>query len=189
MPLEYGTDADQAINWDVIDDQTMAINYEAFNRQWDWVHDVDYVHELMTRHIPIKAFRDPGPWIFQADDWGAGIAMAYAGSRHAKFLRMMFLVNPIMLDGYFVIEIGTIGRLAEVFLRDRKTFGQFAAILPQTIVGIEKYMIKDRKRMNRYTESDYMFPYVDTNYQTDRLASEMKPCEWVRESCCAGFNF
>ena len=106
--------------------------------------------------------------------------MAYASHPvYTKDLRMLFLLNAIMLDGYPVIEIASIGRLAELHLRDPKSFGLLAGTLPQAMVGIEKYMVTNRKRMNRYTETDYLFPYTDTNYQSGRMASEMHHSEWA----------
>jgi len=112
---------------------------------------------------------------------GTGIAMWYASDPvYTRELRMLLLGNAIMLDGYFVIEIGTIGKLSELYLRNPQAYSGLAPILPQTMVGIEKYMVTNRKRMNRYTESDYLFPYIDTDYQAGRMAATMKHSEWVR---------
>ncbi len=180
MPLGYGTAADFEANLGV-HGMKGKMDYQAFNRQWDWIYDTPYVHQLMMEHVP-KVLHLPKnrPFIFQADDWGTGIAMAYASDPvYTKDLRMLFLLNAVMLDGYPVIEIASIGRLAELHLRDPKSFGLLAGTLPQAMVGIEKYMVTKQKNMNRYTETDYMFPYTDTDYQSGRMASEMHHSEWA----------
>ena len=106
--------------------------------------------------------------------------MTYASDgEKTKNLRMLFLLNAIMLDGYFVIEIGTIGKMAEIHARAPQAYSGLAPILPMLIIGIEKYMVSNRKRMNRYTESDYLFPYINTNYQAGNMAANMHHSEWA----------
>lgn len=198
MPLWYGTEQElqywtgapersspipEAIDTNNDKDKATPpmLDFVRFNRRWDWRFDVPYVHQLMTQHIPRRfGFPENRRWIFQSDDWGTGIGMAYASSkRHTQHLAMLFLVNAVMLDGYFVIEIGTIGKMAEVFQRKPDVFSMFATLLPQTIVSIEKYMVKHRHRFNRYTESDFLFPYQDVDYQAGRMAGEMRHNEWA----------
>ena len=181
MPLEYGNAEEiQRLNQTATAAKGGKIDYDAFHRQWRWEHDLPYIHQLMTHQIPYELQTPARKWIFQADDWGTGCAMAYASSARYSFaLRMLFLLNAVMLDGYFVIEIGTIGKLAELFVRNAKGFAGLAAILPQTMVGIEKYMVINRKRMNRYTETDYLFPYQDTDYLGGKTAAGMHHNEWA----------
>ncbi len=182
-PLDYGTAEElEAVRKAVSGNRRMP---DSFNAQWDWERDLPYVHQLMTDHIQIKygyraAGRAPRRWIFQADDWGAGIAMRYASHPvYTRWLRFMFLVNPVTLDGYFVTEIGGIAKLSGLAHRDPKAFAMAAEGLPQIIVGIEKYMVEERFRLNRYTESDYLFPYQDTRYQSGRRAFQMHSDHWA----------
>ena len=148
------------------------------NEAWDWVHDVPYVHKLMTEFVPpLVGLQRNSPWIFQADDWGAGIALHYA-ALYPEMLRHLFLVSAILGDGHFVIEIGTIGRLAELGRLQPEKFTAAAFGLPQILVGIEKYMVEERWKMNRYTESSYLRPYQDVNYQAGRTAADMGPNYW-----------
>ena len=69
MPLQYGTkESNQAT---ISPGADPIAFYKQFNKQWDWKHDLDYVHQLMTKYIPRKMGMDPREgWIFQADDWG-----------------------------------------------------------------------------------------------------------------------
>jgi pimeloyl-ACP methyl ester carboxylesterase len=154
---------------------------EDANMAWDWKNDVDYVHELFMRHIPglpqVNRLANK-KFVLACDDWGAGIGEWYL-TNHPDRLNQLFLLNPIHLDGYFVIEIGTIGKTAEVRRKmGNAAFQQGAFTLPQVMLGIEKYMIVDRKRMNRYTESSFMFPYQDVNYQAGKDAAHMKQHFW-----------
>lgn len=180
MPLEYGNAEEiKDLNQAATATEGGKIDYDAFHRQWRWEYDAPYIHQLMTQHIPAELQTPSRKWIFQADDWGAGCALAYASSARYSFaLRMLILLDPIILDGYHVIEIGTIGKLAELFVRNAKGFAALVPILPQTIAAIEKYMVFHRKRMNRYTETDYLFPYQDSNYLRGKTAAGMHHNEW-----------
>ncbi len=151
-----------------------------FNRAWDWEHDVDYMHLLMKRHFVREYNLDPEKkWVVQADDWGAGILMRYAcHAEYSKQLALAIFVNPIFLDGYFVIEIGTIGKLSLVWKMNPDAFLQAAMGLPQTMLGIEKYMVLRRWKMNQYTEERNLGPYQDTNYQSGRIAAFMSANNW-----------
>lgn len=152
------------------------------NQKWDWHHDIDWVDQLITHlkeEFPVFAKAEP---IFQADDWGGGIAVHYAAASGAgKFemdgrsyslenkISQLILVNPIALDGYYVREIGAIGRTSVL------NGGQFSSAMggfDQTAVQIEKLMIDDKSRMNNYTERDFLGQYCDTNYQSGRSAVE-----------------
>ncbi len=147
------------------------------NEAWDWQHDVPYIHQLMIKHIPDVLTMTPKKWVFEADDWGAGPALWYA-AMYPDWLLHSFFVCPVWLDGYFVIEIGTIGRMAAVRRKNPAAFMQGAFALPQILVGVEKYMVEERWKMNRYTETDYLFPYQDVNYQAGKTAAEMQPNFW-----------
>lgn len=150
---------------------------EEENEAWDWVHDVPYVHQLMTEHIPREMEMKTKPFVFQSDDWGSGIHLRYAEA-HDDWIKHNFFGNPIWIDGYFVIEIGTIGRLADKRRRDTKSFYLGAFGLTKDIIGIEKYMVQKRWKMNRYTETDYIYPYQDVDYQSGKNAAEMHPNYW-----------
>ncbi len=150
---------------------------EEENEAWDWVHDVPYVHELMTQHIPGVLQMSPKTFVFQSDDWGSGIHLRYAEA-HDEWIKHNFFGNPIWIDGYFVIEIGTIGRLADKRRRDLQSFYLGAFGLPKDIIGIEKYMVQKRWKMNRYTETDYIYPYQNVDYQSGKNAAEMHPNYW-----------
>jgi hypothetical protein len=151
------------------------------NEAWDWKHDVPYVHQLMTQHIPDVLRMQPKPWVSASDDWGCGDQLHYAAAHDEWLLHSMF-VNPIWLDGYPVVEIATIGKMAVVrrtpALGGEAAFVQGAFGLPQAIVGIEKYMVEERWKMNRYTETDYLYPYQDVDYQAGRNAGEMRQNFW-----------
>ena len=171
-------------------ESTQVMDYRRFgqssseddaNSAWDWKHDVEWLRDFITREILSMGrlgFQDKKDVIVAADDWGAGPA-EWLFAEAPDVVRHLMLINPIHLDGYFVIEIGTIGRTDAV--RRKKgnaAFQQGAFTLPQVILGIEKYMIQDRKRMNRYTESSFMSQYQETNYQEGKTAAEMQPNYW-----------
>ena len=151
------------------------------NTAWDWKHDVGWIHALIKYRISEMArlgFSKRVRAVVAADDWGAGPAQWLLAER-PKDISHLVLINPIHLDGYFVIEIGTIGRLNDVRLKAGNAEFQRAAFgLPQSMVGIEKYMVEERFRMNRYTESTYLGPYQDTRYQSGQTAADMKPNYW-----------
>ena len=157
-----------------------SLDQDNFNRAWDWEHDVDYMHLLMKRHLVRKYDLDPDKkWVVQADDWGAGILMRYAcHAEYSKQLGLGIFVNPIFLDGYFVIEIGTIGKLSLVWKMNPDAFLQAAISLPSTMLGIEKYMVLKRWKMNQYTEERNLGTYQDTNYQKGRTAAFMPANNW-----------
>lgn len=153
------------------------------NSAWDWTHDVAWLSAFIRDGV-LKSdrlgFRTKNKVVVAADDWGAGPAewlLATPGA--SNLVQHLMLVNPIHLDGYFVIEIGTIGRIDELRRKaGNAAFQQATETLPQVMLGIEKYMIQDRKRMNRYTESSFLFPYQDTDYQAGNTAADMKPNYW-----------
>lgn len=149
-----------------------------FNRAWDWEHDVPYMRLLMKAHLPKKYGLDPEKkWVFQADDWGAGILKRYL-CEHPEELALGIFVNPIFLDGYFVIEIGTIGKLSAVWKTNPDAFMQQSMALPQIMLGIEKYMVLNRWKMNRYTEEQNLGTYQFTNYQAGGIAAHMPQNAW-----------
>ncbi len=163
----------------VADDQ--GDNENDVNSAWDWKNDVPYVHQLFMEHIPslpgVNRSRDK-KFVLACDDWGAGIGEWYAVT-HPTTLEHFFLINPIHLDGYPVIEISTIGKTDRVRrMMGNAAFEQGAFTLPQVIIGILKYMIVNRKRMNRYTESSFMFPYQDVDYQAGKDAAGMRQHFW-----------
>jgi pimeloyl-ACP methyl ester carboxylesterase len=161
-------------------DQVLSMNLPGRDdlSAWDWEYDVEYVRQVMMKDVPKRLGMTPNkPWIFSSDDWGAGIGLRYL-AKHREDLVHKFFVNPIWLDGYFVIEIGTIGKLAKMWSQDYKSFKLAAFGLPQAIIGIEKYMVEKRYKMNRYTESDFLFPYQDVNYQSGKDAYNMPQNFW-----------
>ncbi|KKM00369.1 hypothetical protein LCGC14_1805100 [marine sediment metagenome] len=178
-------DSDQVLDY-TLDENNQN---EKENEAWDWIHDVPYVHQLMTEHIPdllgiLKFKIDPKTkkeiprrWIFQSDDWGSGIHLRYL-EQHNDSILHNFFVNPIWLDGYPVIEISTIGRLAAVRKENPSSFYSAAFGLPQIIIGIEKYMVEKRWKMNRYTETNYIYPYQHVDYQSGEIAADMPPNYW-----------
>ncbi len=97
---------------------------------------------------------------------------------HSDDLLYQFLVSAVISDGYPVIEISTIGKLAAVRRSNPEAFALAAFGLPQTLIGVEKYMVLDRHKMNRYTETDNLFPYQDVDYQAKRTAAEMPQNFW-----------
>ena len=166
-------DSDQILDYKFINNKGKQPN-----QAWDWKYDVPYVHELMTQWIPSQHGLTPEKkWIFQSDDWGSGIHLRYL-EKHNDIILHNFFSNPIWLDGYFVIEIGTIGKLANIRRDNLELFHTAAFGLPQIIIGVEKYMVEERWKMNRYTETDYIYPYQDVDYQSGKTAAEMKPNYW-----------
>ncbi len=61
---------------------------------------------------------------------------------------------------------------------NKDAFMQVAVALPNTMLGIEKYMILNRWKMNQYTEDQNLGPYQDTNYQGGRISAFMLPNFW-----------
>ncbi len=148
-------------------------------RAWDWEHDVEYVHKLMTSDVPrVMHWTTKKKWIFATDDWAGGIGLRYLAAHGNEFLEHAFFINPVWLDGYPVIEISAIGQLAALRKFDSEQFHLKLASLPQAIIGIEKYMVTERWKMNRYTEPDQLFPYVDLNWQQGLDAAHMLPNYW-----------
>ncbi len=165
-------------------DQALDLHFpgeEDSLRAWDWEHDVAYVHLLMTEELAkpeVLGLTRGKRWIFSADDWGAGIGLRYLAEHGNDYLWHAFFVNPIWLDGHFVVEIGAIGQLAAVRKANLQQFHEAAASLPQKLVGIEKYMVEQRWKMNRYTETSYLGAYQDVDYQSGRSAAEMPANYW-----------
>jgi pimeloyl-ACP methyl ester carboxylesterase len=164
-------------------ESSMALNYHfpgltaEANEGYLWRFDVEYLRKLMLRHVPglrqVNRARNL-PFVLSADDWGGGIAKWYH-AMYSHTLKHLILVNPIYGKGYFVIEIGTIGKMA--MLTDVQ-FMQGAFALPQAIIGILKYMVEERWRMNRWTETSFMFPYQDVDYTAGKRATEMGQHFW-----------
>ena len=163
-------------------DQVLDMHFpgeETSLRAWDWEYDVDYVHQLMTEEIAnVLGLTRGKRWIFSSDDWGAGIGLRYLARYGNAYLLHSFFISPIWLDGYPVIEIATIGQLAAVRKANLQQFHEEAAGMPQKLVGIEKYMVEKRWKMNRYTESSYLATYQDVDYQSGRSAAEMPANFW-----------
>ena len=151
------------------------------NDAWDWKNDVGWLHALIKYEILRMArlgFKTKRDVVVAADDWGAGPA-EWLLAMKPKDVGHLVLINPIHLDGYFVVEIGTIGRADEVrCMGGNAKFQEAAFSLTQTLFGIEKYMVQDRKRLNRYTESSFLSTYQDTRYQSGATAADMRPHYW-----------
>lgn len=156
--------------------------------KWDWHNDIDWVDRLISHLRNEYPFLGDVEPIFEADDWGGGIALHYAAASGAgKFemngiefplknkISQLIMVNPIALDGYYVREIGSIGRLSGLPPKD---FMMAVGGFDQTVVQIEKQMIYDRSKMNNYTERDFLSPYCDVNYQSGKMASEQGVNFW-----------
>ena len=175
MPHKYGQDQYPSS----VPPKTQG-DKDNFNRAWDWQYDGHYIHLLLKKHLPRKYGLDNlKPWVMQCDDWAAGILMRYICDRQFRTdVGLAIFVNPIFLDGYFVIEIGTIGKLSMVWKMAPDAFLQAALGLPQSMIGIEKYMVLKRWRMNQYTEQQNLGPYQDTNYQGGRIAAFMSSNYW-----------
>jgi pimeloyl-ACP methyl ester carboxylesterase len=154
-----------------------ARRYFPPNGAWDWKNDVPYVHQLLTQELPEQYGVKEDGWVFQADDWGAGIALHYA-AQYSDTLSRLQLVNPIYLDGYFVIEIGTIGEMARLRQQDPKAFYQAASGLPQAMIGIEKYMVEHKNVFNNATERTFLGPYRNANYQDGKVAADKHSHFW-----------
>ncbi len=146
------------------------------NVAWDWASDVHWMEDfirllrLEIGHKSIGCF---------ADDWGGGILMRYLsahpepGSDGVKIDFAVF-TDPIWGDGYPVYEIATIGMLANLLKSEQfEAFDRAVLTLPQAIIGILKYMVVNREKFNRWTESTWTDQYRDSRYQEGRAAKEM----------------
>lgn len=152
------------------------ITTERYRFRWD----VDYVDALVeeVQKKMLSQDRDT-QWCFQADDWGAATLFAYA-ERFPGRLRMAAAFDPVALDGWEVREIGPMGRLAQQWLDQKISNGQMIAAtqaFDQMLVGIEKYMVEKRERMNRYAERDWFGPYADVDMQNG-LYSGKRSIDW-----------
>ncbi len=165
-------------------DSSMVIDYEfpglttKSNEGFLWRFDVEYIRELMLEVVPQLRRVNRTPWrpfVGSFDDWGGGIGV-WLMSMYPEVLTHQILINPIFGKGYFVIEIGAIGKL---MLADLEDFMKGTLTLPQVIIGIEKYMVDKRWRFNRWTETSYMFPYQDVDYTAGKSALEMLPNFWA----------
>ena len=144
--------------------------------KWDWNHDVDWINQLITHVKEIHPVLRTSKIIFQADDWGAAIALHTAAASGAgKFtmdkreyrfdheINMIIIVNGILLDGHYVREIGAIGRASNL---ESEEFTRAMGDFDQTAVQIEKLMIYKRSKMNNYTERDFLGQYAEVDYQS-----------------------
>ena len=130
------------------------------NDLWYWKHDVDYIDALMEHEFPGRKF------FFVADDWGGGIASAYA-AKHNDRLNGFILLDPIAFDGYPVNEIQAIGRgsLIPNTPEGDEAFAMGFGAFDQTLVQIYKTMVYDPNKYNNYTLRTITFPYVDVDYE------------------------
>jgi pimeloyl-ACP methyl ester carboxylesterase len=155
-------------------DYTIMENGE--NVAWDWKSDVYWLERFINlirmemRHKEIGLF---------ADDWGAGIALRYIAdhpmsSKTGMAVSFVVFTDPIWSDGYFVFEIGSIGGAANLLLaKEYEAFDNMVPSWPQTILVIEKGMVRNREKFNRWTESTFIDQYRDARYQEGRIAQEM----------------
>jgi len=143
QPRQYGKKTDQSDN-----------------DLWFWKHDVDYIDALMQHEYPGRKF------FFVADDWGGGIASAYAAA-HNDRLEGFILLDPIAFDGYPVNEIQAIGRGAGIpnTPEGDQVFAMGFAAFDQTLVQIYKTMVYDPNKYNQYMLRSITFPYVDVDYE------------------------
>jgi pimeloyl-ACP methyl ester carboxylesterase len=138
---------------------------------WDWVHDSDYIHELMTSLYPGEK------WFFQADDWGGGILSHYI-DQHPEDLLGAIWVDPIAFDGYPVNEIQAFGRASMIprtnetdengNLQEDTIFKMAMGAADQTMVQIFKTMVFDPTKYNQYKLKEITRAYVDNDYERSR---------------------
>lgn len=136
-------------------DQEMPPGSPLGSRPWDWVHDVDYVDQVM------KALYDEEKFYFFADDWGSGINSHYAAKYNNRLLGFIQL-DPIHATGYPVAEIQAIGRAS---LLDDQTFMMAMGAADQTIIQILKTMVYNSAKFNQYTYRPILKIYVDMDYE------------------------
>ncbi len=139
------------------------------NDLWYWKHDVAYIDALMQEEFPDRKF------FFVADDWGGGIATAYAAA-HNDRLDGFILLDPIAFDGYPVNEIQAIGRgsLIPDTPEGDEAFANGFAAFDQTLVQIYKTMVYDPNVYNQYKLKSIVFPYVDVDYERNTADDGVK---------------
>lgn len=137
---------------------------------WKWSNHVPYLDDFIS--MLKKSGFTTNPHI-QGDDWGGGVALAYASERSQ--ISSLTLVNPVALDGYPVQEIETIGRMSNI---PSEQFDATNMGFPSTVQQILKSMVYHSDRMNSYTEEDFLFPYVESQRNSGRSANENMINSW-----------
>ena len=138
---------------------------------WRWNSHAEYL-DLFITHIKTRFSINSDPFI-QGDDWGAGVAMAYAGTK--KQYRGLILVNAVALDGYPVQEIGDIGRMSNI---PKEDFDATNSNFSSTVQQILKTMVYKSHVFNTFTEHDFFFPYINSQRNSGRNASQDKYNSW-----------
>lgn len=141
---------------------------------WSWELHAMYVPGLVKDIL--ASFGLPGNTkvFFQSDDWGSGVGAKLAesdwGNTHCH--AHLFL-DPVAFSGYFISEIGTLGRASQLpFVPGAKNpeFNMAMGAFDQTIAQIEKSMQQSRSATNQWQQRDDLFPYVETDYERNDSA-------------------
>lgn len=145
-----------------------------YTELYKWKYDTVYIRQFCAQ-IWGSVGKDsegndiPKPFVFVADDWGAGIAQWYTVKYGACDLEKVILIDPVAFDGYPVKEIEDIAKLAT--LNDEEFYraiGDFPSKLVQTL----KSMVYDSSVLNQYNQRTYLQTYVDIDYERDPLKIE-----------------
>lgn len=139
---------------------------------WDWVHDCDYVHELMQKLYPGEKF------FYQADDWNGAVLSHYTVQYPDDLLGAIW-VDPVAFDGYPVSEIQAFGRASMIPRQDQtdeqgniinedSMFKMLLGTADQSMVTIFKTMVNRQEVYNQYSLREIKGGYIDTDYHRSR---------------------
>jgi pimeloyl-ACP methyl ester carboxylesterase len=147
-------------------ESSMPINFP-----WSWEIHATYVPGLVEEILSTRfGLSKDTKVFFQADDWGAGILAKVSEKPWAReHLHSSMYLDPISFSGYFIAEIGAIGRASQIPWPDKS--GQFEMAmgsLDQSLVQIEKSMVRDSKVTNQWQQRDDLHAYVETDYERNR---------------------
>lgn len=143
---------------------------------WSWELHALYVPGLIIDILSSFGLPANTKVFFQSDDWGSGVGAKLAesdwGNTHCH--AHLFL-DPVAFSGYFISEIGALGRAAQLpFAPGAKNaeFNMAMGAFDQTITQIEKSMIRDKTGQvtNQWQQRDDLFPYVETDYERNDSA-------------------
>nr|QBK84541.1 MAG: haloalkane dehalogenase [Pithovirus LCDPAC01] len=146
-------------------ESSMPLDYN-----WNWETHAAYIPELIE-YLLTKEFRlfSKTKVFFQTDDWGSGPGAKVASLKWAQtHLHAKVFLDPIAFSGYFIAEIGTMGRASQLPWgpgKDGTMFEGAVGTFDQQMVQIEKSMVRDTKVTNQWQQRDDLFPYVSTDYE------------------------
>ena len=148
---------------------------------WSWDIHAAYIPS-MVEHILESELALPRafPIFYQSDDWGSGPHMKVAELSWAReHIAANVVLHPIAFSGYFISEIGAVGRASAlpwpVEQGELDVFALAMGALDQSLVQIEKSMVGDAHDVtNQWQQRDDLLAYVETDYERNDSRAVMR---------------